>query len=298
MKFEVAIPPANSSHSESGVNPPIASSKHRGWENLLVEQYHQPTSGEFTEHHPSEHFICLALVRCPINLVHIRDERVYRGLYKKGDINIAPAGLEKWQWEGEDEYLKISLGTNFVEKVATEALNIGTNRIDLVCAFQLRDMCIEHIGMTLLEELKNEGLGERLYVDSIANILAVHLLRNYSTVVPRNCIYPEGLLPHQLQQIIEYINESLEQDIKLANLAALVDMSQFHFARLFKQSMGISPHQYVIQQRVERAKKLLASSDLSLTNVALQCGFSSQSHLGKWFRQITGVTPSNYRKQR
>jgi AraC family transcriptional regulator len=84
--------------------------------------------------------------------------------------------------------------------------------------------------------------------------------------------------------------------IKLADLANIAGISQFHFTRLFKQSMSISPHQYLLQQRVERAKYLLKSSTFALADIALQCGFSSQSHLGKCFREVTGMTSSNYRK--
>ena len=84
--------------------------------------------------------------------------------------------------------------------------------------------------------------------------------------------------------------------MKLTDLAAVARMSQFHFSRLFKQSMGMSAHQYILQQRVERAKQLLKHSKVAIAEIALQCGFNSQSHLGKYFRKFTGVTPSKYRQ--
>ena len=83
--------------------------------------------------------------------------------------------------------------------------------------------------------------------------------------------------------------------IKLADLAQLLDMSPFHFSRLFKRSIGMTPHQYLSQQRVERAKQLLKKSDRLIIDIALECGFSSHSHLSKQFRQITGITPKAYR---
>jgi AraC family transcriptional regulator len=82
----------------------------------------------------------------------------------------------------------------------------------------------------------------------------------------------------------------------LADLADVAGMSQFHFSRMFKQSMGISPHQYLLQQRVEQAKQLLKGKKLAIAEIALQCGFNSQSHLSKHFREATGMTPSDYRK--
>jgi AraC family transcriptional regulator len=94
---------------------------------------------------------------------------------------------------------------------------------------------------------------------------------------------------------LDYIHDNLHQDIKLADLAQLLSMSQFHFSHLFKQSIGISPYQYLFQQRVERAKQLLKQTERSITDIALACGFNSHSHLSKQFRQLTGMTPKAYR---
>jgi AraC family transcriptional regulator len=123
----------------------------------------------------------------------------------------------------------------------------------------------------------------------------VHLLRNHSATQLRVALYNGGLSDRQLLQVTDYINDHLAQDIKLSDLAQLLGMSQFHFSRLFKQSMGVTPHQYVLQQRVERAKQLLKETKLSVMEIALLCGFSSHSHLGKWFRQHIGMTPKAYR---
>jgi AraC family transcriptional regulator len=124
----------------------------------------------------------------------------------------------------------------------------------------------------------------------------VHLLRNYAATQVRLSLPTDGLPAYYLQRVTDYIHDSLEQDIKLADLAAVLDMSQFHFGRCFKQALGLSPHQYIIQQRVERAKQLLRHKELSLSEIAFQCGFSSQSHLGEWFRKTVGITPKAYRK--
>jgi AraC family transcriptional regulator len=97
------------------------------------------------------------------------------------------------------------------------------------------------------------------------------------------------LSDHKLLQVIDYINDALDQDIKLADLAQLLGMSQSHFSRLFKRSMGLSPHQYLLHQRVERAKQLLKYTNQSLVEIALACGFDSHSHLSRQFRQLIQV---------
>ncbi|WP_337906990.1 helix-turn-helix domain-containing protein [Iningainema tapete] len=181
--------------------------------------------------------------------------------------------------------------------MAQEAIELDADRIELLTEFRVRDPQLEQPLILLRSELHNRsGWVGRLYIESLANVLAVNLLREYSTTQPRVAVYKGGLGDRKILQVSEYINAYLDQEIKLADLANLAGVSQFHFSRLFKQSMGISPHQYLLQQRVERAKQLLKKSKLAISEIALQCGFNSQSHLGKYFREFTGVTPSSYRK--
>ena len=149
--------------------------------------------------------------------------------------------------------------------------------------------------MMLLSELHRESFGNQLYVDSLANVLALHLLRKHGTTRPQVPVYNSGLSQRHLLQVLDYIDAHLDGEIKLADLAQLVDMSQFHFSRLFKQCLGLSPYQYLLQQRVERAKQLLKQTDKSIIDIAFDCGFNSYSHLTRRFRQLTGTTPKAYR---
>jgi AraC family transcriptional regulator len=99
----------------------------------------------------------------------------------------------------------------------------------------------------------------------------------------------------QLREAIEYIHAHLNRDLSLTELASVINLSPTYFASLFKQAMGISPYQYVIQQRVDQAKMMLAKTDLAIADIALQVGFSSQSHLNQQFKRITGMTPKQVR---
>jgi AraC family transcriptional regulator len=274
---------------------PILSSQNQGWENILVNQFRRQP-GEATCHFNNEHAICLSLASRPVRSLHIKGGKTQTGLYGKGDITITPAKMPLFaRWNDEDHFLEIRIASHFIESIARETLNKDPDRLELLSEFRTRDSQLEAIALMLLAELQQENSGSRLYIESLTNVLAVHLLRQYATARPHLPIYEGGLPQRQLVQVLDYINDHLEQEIKLANLAALLDMSQFHFGHLFKQSIGISPHQYLLQQRVERAKQLLRNSDRSIMDIAFLCGFNSHSHLSKQFRQLTGVTPKTYR---
>ncbi|MBD2465930.1 helix-turn-helix transcriptional regulator [Oscillatoria sp. FACHB-1407] len=106
-----------------------------------------------------------------------------------------------------------------------------------------------------------------------------------------------GLPLYTIQRVIDYISQNLHQEIQVADLAEVAKISHFYFCHVFKQSIGISPYQYLIQQRVERAKQLLQDSEMAIAEIALECGFSNQSHFTRRFQQMTGLTPKVYRNQ-
>jgi AraC family transcriptional regulator len=147
------------------------------------------------------------------------------------------------------------------------------------------------------EELMGNGAGGgRLAAESLANLLAVHLIRSASG--PRR---PAGrsdgaLPPRKLRAVVEYIEEHLDASPTLEQLAAVAHLSAYHFARQFKTANGLPPHQYVILRRVERAKRLLREGDLSLAEVAASTGFTDQSKFSHTFKRVVGVSPRHFRR--
>jgi AraC family transcriptional regulator len=282
-------------HQIECVHLPILSSKNRGWENIVVEQFQNP-AGEGKTYYSDEHAICLSLAPRPVRFLQIKGGKTDAGLYGKGDICITPAKTSFFaRWDGDDQYLLIRIASDFIQNVAIEALGMNPDRLELISEFRTRDAQIEAMGMMLLAELQQENLGGRLYLESLTNLFAVHLLRQYSVRQPRLAIYEGGLSQRQLVIVLDYINEYLDRDIRLADLAQLVGMSQFHFSYLLKRSLGKPPYQYLLQQRIERAKQLLKQTDKSIVDIAFSCGFSTHSHLSKQFRQFTGMTPKAFR---
>lgn len=129
----------------------------------------------------------------------------------------------------------------------------------------------------------------------IGEAIIVHLAQQYSPAASSRQPLTGGLSKLWLRRALEYIHANLEHDIHLDELAAVAGLSSFHFAKVFKQSTGITPHRYVLQRRLERAKELLRNPEISLTEASLQSGFADQSHLTNVFRRFVGVTPSRFR---
>ena len=112
------------------------------------------------------------------------------------------------------------------------------------------------------------------------------------------CLSPRALVGWQIRRVRDYVDAHLSTRILVADLSAIVQRSEAHFARAFKKTLGVSPHAYVLRRRVEKASRLMLVSDDSLSDIALACGMTDQAHLCKIFRQLTGQTPAAWRRER
>jgi AraC family transcriptional regulator len=140
--------------------------------------------------------------------------------------------------------------------------------------------------------------GGRLYGEALATDLAVHLLQHYAVCSPELRSYRGGLPQVRLRRVLEYMQDHLDQELSLMALAAVAQMSPYYFSRLFKQSTGLSPHQYLLWQRMEHAKHLLSDSRRTIAEVSDALGFPHQSHFATTFHTLVGMTPGEYRRQR
>jgi AraC family transcriptional regulator len=169
----------------------------------------------------------------------------------------------------------------------------------LVSALTTSDHRLAALMMAMRDEIRDGCASGRLYAESISLALLAYLSGRYATPTPRpldNC--DTSLSRGQRRKLVDYIRANLIGNISVTDLAELVQMSPAHFSRVFKASFGVTPYRYVMRERVEGAKAMLASAELSGSQVAIAFGFASQSHFVKVFRQFTGVTPKQYKASR
>jgi AraC family transcriptional regulator len=138
--------------------------------------------------------------------------------------------------------------------------------------------------------------GSRLYAEALGTVLAHELLRLNSGTMAAELPMRGGLASWQRRAVAEYIEEHLSEQISRAELAELARLSIFHFSRAFKRSLGMPPHRYHTNRRIERAKTLLAKPNQSVTEIALDMGFSDASSFAAAFRKLAGRTPTEYRR--
>jgi AraC family transcriptional regulator len=129
-------------------------------------------------------------------------------------------------------------------------------------------------------------------------MLSIHLLRYYTSVEGGIKEPSQGLTHQQMKRVIDFVHEHLSQNLSLEALAQQAGFSPYYFARLFRQTTGESPHQFVLRQRIEQAQRLLKERDVPLAHVALESGFANQSHLTQAFKRHLGLTPRAYRQDR
>ena len=158
------------------------------------------------------------------------------------------------------------------------------------------DAVLAHLAAAVGDTITAGLPASSLFVDPIVSAIANRFIAiNYHTPAAEPGKQTQRLTHRQMQRIREFVEANLETDIRLEMMAGICGRSTEYFVRVFKATAGVSPYQYVLNLRIERAKALLGVEGASIADVALQCGFSHQEHLTRMFRRFTGVTPGRYR---
>ncbi len=273
---------------------PVSSSQQIGWKGLLFQEFNHP-GHEIPEYVLPHHMIIVG--RQP----GIYQENRIDGKFHRreseaiGDALIVPAGVTNATvWKGDAEFSLLTLCPKFVGEVAHES--IDPDRVEPIPQVGTVDPLIHQIGLSLKADIEAGYPTGKIFGESAATMLAARLLQQYSVRTPKLASDEDGLSSYTLRQVLDYVRSHLSQDLSIVDLAQVAGMSLYYFLRLFKKSMHYTPRQYIIQMRIERAQELLRSRELSIADIALQCGFTNQSHFTNVFRQLTETTPKAYRR--
>ena len=274
----------------------FAASDRLRWVGLQAIRYReQPPNEAFVP--ALTHHSLLLFIRTPKEL-ELRSDVIDRVVPPPaGSIVMVPAGSSTWwRWSSHSDSFHVFLEPELVARVAAEAFEFDPARVSVGPLDGLQHPQLRAAMLAVNDELTAEGAGDRLAAESLANLLAVHLIRNASAPRP-SARRTDGALPRaKLRAVVEYIEEHLDAGLTLEQMAGAAHLSAYHFARQFKAATGKPPHQYVIGRRVERAQQLLREGDdLSLAEVAAGAGFSDQSHFSQHFKRVVGVTPREFR---
>ena len=271
---------------------PSLSSAQLQWRGLALEDHTVP-AGLIDSHEHPEHFIEVVL-HGNVNYEVTQRGQTRRFIAQPGTICLLPRGSEhEVNWLQETQHVVLALKPCLLSNALEETVH--ENNIELREHWDLIDRHISALLLEMRADLEDGSPAGPLYGDSLANSLALYLLKRYSNVTMRLAPYRGGLSRSKLNRVLEYVNANLGDKLELGVLARVAGVNLYHFARAFKQSTGKSPYQYVLLRRIEKAKEFLAHSGLSVIETSARTGFVDQGHFSKVFRRLVGVAPSKYR---
>jgi AraC family transcriptional regulator len=274
---------------------PLRSSENLGWNEIHVQQHCQP-AWESPECAQTTHIVIVGLSSDLVQTERWFDgSRQQEQIGGRNNIAIVPAMVpHRSSWNQEASFSLLSIEPDRLTKIAYES--VTTEFVELIPHYVMQDTFIDRIGQSLTAELAEDRFGSQLLVESLTIALSIHLLRHYSNWQKPLRDYQGGMPKRKLQQAIAYIHDHLADGLTITAIADELKMSQYYFSRLFKQSIGVSPYRYVMEQRIEAAKQLLKKTPLPISVIADRVGFANQNQLTIQFRNLTGTTPSHYRK--
>lgn len=273
---------------------PQISSSHSPWNGILLERHHLPPF-KAPEVMLLEPFVTIT-VDGEGELQVGRDSRSERLDMKPGTVSVlGPGPVPPMHVGGRLTSIFISLKPWMFPEYAADSIDPAALR--LRNTYSVPDPQFYHIAMALSAEIEQSYPGGRLYGDSLAAALVTHLLTRYA--LDGHAIDPgtSAIGQRRLRLVLDYIDENLASDLSLAELGAVAGMSPCRFARVFKQAVGLPPHQFVLRKKIARARGMLEASSTPLSELSAGLGFESQSHFTAVFHKFVGTTPRAYRER-
>jgi AraC family transcriptional regulator len=211
-----------------------------------------------------------------------------------GRFSLLGPGFEQkpLAWAGTREMLFVEIGAERLERLMGRDSDSACLSVDP--QYAVSDPHVVSLVVNMRDEIRSGCPTGKIYGEALSLALAAYLFRRHSREMGPAGRDGLALSPRQVSRVREYIRTNLPRDIGLAELADQLSLSPHYFSMLFKHALGVSPHQYVLRERVHEAQRLLSAGRMSISEVALSLGFSDQSHFSQAFRKMTGTTPKRY----
>ena len=273
--------------------PPLLSSRSRGWDGIVVELR---CASSLDVVLPCPDHVIEVILGGSATLWQSRGDRIAHRTVRPGEVTITPAGEPK-RWQHIDDIVAVVLRLSrpYLDKLAAELDERHPEGVEIKDVFSVRDPYLQETAIRFLKALEPQSPASRAHIDTLVRSLGMHLLARYAVgrrlSVPRFPTMP----PRKLRRAVDYIEANLHRDLSVAHIAEQVTMSASHFSHAFRKTVGLPPHRYIRDRRIERAKALLRECEMPLSEIAQRVGFSSASNFSVLFHRATGTTPRTYR---
>lgn len=280
-------------------SPPLLNSdamEHISAAQLMSVRYFRAEPDSMPDEVFTEHHVLLNLCDTPHRVQNRRDGELRDFIFNKHEIVVTPAGVRSgWRWFGKSDVIVITLDPGRVEAFAHRELGIVLDRQQLTNMPQFSDADLCHAGIILRDALENDDLTSGVMFEAMSRVFLVKLLQNYGQRRAEELARSARFTADHFRRVLAFVRANLEQNITVEDLATEAGMSPSHFSRVFKETIGETPMQYVLAYRIEQAIDLMKDPTRQLSEIAVACGFSDQAHFSRSFKQIMGMTPRQHR---
>lgn len=247
----------------------------------------------------AQHHLLLNLRESPMRVENWRDATHRDFIYLPGEIVLTPAGVRSgWHWHERSKVIVITIMPAMLDRFATSELGLVLGARQLRDTPQALDTDLCQSGQMLLDALRNRATGSEVMYESLARIFLVKLVQRYGEMRSEALDFSRGFTASHYKRVLDFIADRFAGPISIEEMARVAGLSTAHFSRLFKEVMGDSPYQFVMDYRVEQAKRMLDEPSRPMIDIALACGFADQAHFSRIFKRLTGKTPRSFRMER
>lgn len=276
-----------------------ANSDGRDWTSLFASvQRETPFQGVFQS--SRDHLLVLHRDG-PVQVESLCDRSVGKRMVPAGGIHIISPGVDFGiNLTGAIDTVHVYVRRAVIEEVALEMVDGDPARLEIPSSIADCDRTLQALIDASACAVEDESIGSSMFADYLSRAIAAQLIRSYSKAKLKGggrasaC----GTMSPTLSDAVDYMTAHIDSAINLSDIAQATHRSPSHIARIFRTELGMPPHRYLINLRVEKARRLLEKTSMSIAEIAYECGFAHQEHLTRLFRRHCGTTPAAYRRSK